>query len=129
MIEIIKTEKDNIIGIKCVGLVTQEDYQNILIPFLEEAIPKYGPLRAFCDMREFMGMEWKALWDDFKYGIKHTKDVERIATVGDQRWVAWLMKFSSLFYKMKLKHFNSSQVEEAWNWVNEEDEVSTSSEG
>lgn len=122
MIEIQETDKPNVIGFRCVGKLPHEDYQKILIPYLDEKIAKYAPLKALCDMRDFTGMEVTAVWDDFKYGIKHNMDVGRIATVGDQNWIAFFMKIGPLFYKnMKLKHFESSQIDEAWKWIKEED--------
>ena len=118
LIEIIPEEKKKLIHFKCEGVITHEDYQKVLIPTLENEIGKEGPLRIYCDMREMTKIKGKAIWDDYKFGIHHLKDFDRIATVGDQWWMSPLMSISSLFFKTKLKHFIGDKFEEAWKWVN-----------
>ncbi|HUX80676.1 MAG TPA: STAS/SEC14 domain-containing protein [Alphaproteobacteria bacterium] len=118
LIEIIPEEKKKLIHFKCEGVITHEDYQKVLIPTLENEIGKEGPLRIYCDMREMTKIKGKAIWDDYKFGIHHLKDFDRIATVGDQWWMSPLMSISSLFFKTKLKHFKGDKFEEAWKWVN-----------
>ncbi|HUX79177.1 MAG TPA: STAS/SEC14 domain-containing protein, partial [Alphaproteobacteria bacterium] len=86
LIEIIPEEKKKLIHFKCAGAVTHKDYQKVVIPTLEKEISKEGPLRIYCDMREMTKIEGKAIWDDYKFGIHHLKDFDRIATVGYQWW-------------------------------------------
>lgn len=119
MIQIKPGKEKRLIHFKCEGVVTHEDYQKVVIPTLEKEIGKGGPLRIFCDMRDTKKIEGKAIWDDYKFGIHHLKDFDRIATVGDQWWMSPLMKMSALFFKIKLKHFKSDEFEEAWKWVNQ----------
>jgi len=121
MIQIIPEEGKKLIHFKCEGIVTHEDYQKVVIPTLETEISKDGLLRVFCDMREMTAIEGKAIWDDYKFGIHHLKDFDRLATVGDQWWMSPLMHISSPFFKMKLKHFKSQKFEEAWKWVNQKE--------
>jgi hypothetical protein len=116
MIELIPEK--GFIRIKCGRILTHQDYQDVLIPALEKAFAEKSPLRALCDMRDLEKIDWKALWDDFKFGIHHLKDVERMATVGNQWWLSFLMRFANLFFKVTLKNFKSHQLEEATEWIN-----------
>src|SRR5579862_6498389 len=100
MIDIKMVENTNIMEFHCRGALTHEDYQDILIPFLDDILSKPGPYRVFCDLREMEKVELKAMWDDLQYAMKHLKDYkkfERFATVGDQSWIAYLMKMCRPF--------------------------------
>ncbi|MBY0293508.1 MAG: STAS/SEC14 domain-containing protein [Alphaproteobacteria bacterium] len=119
MIQIIPGEDKKLIHFKCEDVVTHMDYQKIVIPTLEKELNKGGLFRVICDMRDMKKIEGKAIWDDYKFGIHHLNDFDRMATVGDQWWMSPLMKISSLFFKIKLKHFKSNQFEEAWKWINQ----------
>lgn len=120
MIKIIPGKKKMLIHFKCEGIITHNDYQKVVIPALKEKINKNGLLSLIRDMREMKKIEGGAIWDDYKFGIHHLKYFDRMATVGDQWWMSPLMKFSSLFFKIKLKHFKSHQYEEALEWINQQ---------
>ncbi|MBS0271927.1 MAG: STAS/SEC14 domain-containing protein [Proteobacteria bacterium] len=118
MIQVSNKQNGKLVHLKYEGVVTHDDYQKILIPKLKKAIKTSSPLRAFCDMRTFEKIESKAMLDDFKFGIHHIKNFERIATVGDQWWMSPLIKVSNLFLrKMELKHFKSKEYKEAQKWL------------
>lgn len=119
LIEMMPEDKKKLIHFKFKGIVTHKDYRKVLIPALEKEIGEDGPLRMYCDMREMTKIEGKAIWDDYKFGIHHLKDFDRIATIGDQWWMSPLMNIAGLFFKIKLKHFKSHQCEEAWQWINQ----------
>ncbi len=117
MIEI-KNEKDKkLLHFICSGKVTHEDYQKVVIPIVEKKIRESGPLRAFCDLRDMKSIQLRAIWDDYKLGIRHLRDFDCLVTVGNQWWMGPLMKVSQPFFKIKLKHFKSHQYDEAWEWV------------
>ena len=120
MIQVSQKKKGDVVHIICEGILTHEDYKKVLIPKLEKAIKTSSPIRAFCDVRHFKGIEGRAMWDDFKFGLHHIKDVERIATVGDQWWISPIMKVTGpLFRKLQMKHFKSDQYKEALKWVDQ----------
>ena len=68
-------------------------------------------------MTDFEGMELEAFWQDFKFGLRHVRDFERLAVVGDQRWLEWCTKAFSPMTKTELKYFQPNQLAEAWQWV------------
>lgn len=117
MIKFLKTKEEKIVHLKYEGEITDEDYKKVLIPQLEKKISKAAPLRVLADMRKVKGIGWKAMVDDYKFGMDHLKDFERMATVGDIWWLGPMMKVSNLFFKMDLKHFKSDQLEDAKKWI------------
>ena len=43
-------------------------------------------MRLFVLFEDFHGWDLHAAWDEFKFGLKHDADFERIAMVGDRKW-------------------------------------------
>ena len=118
MIEILPESLGDVFGIRARGKLTNQDYEEILIPGLETIIRKYGHVRVLCDMGEdFHGWELKAMWADGKFGLAHRKDFEKFAIVGGNRWVEWGAKLGALFMKTELRTFPHEQLQEAWSWI------------
>lgn len=116
MYEILTESQGKLLGLRVSGKVTAEDYES-LIPEMERRIDAAGPLRLLCDMRDFGGIEIEAFWADFKFSVRHLKDFERMAVVGDQRWLEWWTKAASPFVKTQVKCFGSEEIREAWAWL------------
>ena len=106
----------NYIALKAVGKITSRDYDT-LIPYLEEAIKKEGPLNILCDMTNFDGMEIKLEWRDFRFGMRHIRDFHRCALVGASKWVEWCVKITVSFFKFEVRLFQTGQEKEARNWL------------
>jgi len=51
--------------------------------------------------------------------MKHFKDIERCAAVGDQRWQKWLTEFCVPFTKATIRYFDSADAAAAQNWLGE----------
>ena len=81
MFQVLDDSVGDYVALKEIGKITSRDYDT-LIPYLEEAIKKEGPLNILCDMTNFDGMEIKAAWRDFRFGMRHIRDFHRCAIVG-----------------------------------------------
>ena len=118
MIKISNTKQENVLYIQFEGTVTPEDYEKVLIPVLEKTIKVASPINVLCDMHAFKWIEFKAMIEDYKFGTAHLKDFNRMALVGDQRWLPFIIQFSNIFYKgINLKHFKTTQHAAAKKWV------------
>jgi hypothetical protein len=51
--------------------------------------------------------------------MKHFKDIERWAAVGDQRWQKWLTEFCEPFTAGTIRYFDSVGVAAARKWLGE----------
>ncbi|MDX1335837.1 MAG: STAS/SEC14 domain-containing protein, partial [Gammaproteobacteria bacterium] len=71
------------VELRAIGKLTHEDYET-MTPMLEEALSevRHPTIDALVDIRELEGWEARAAWDDFKLGMKHRKEWNRIAVVG-----------------------------------------------
>lgn len=51
------------------------------------------------DMNDVHGWEVSAAWEDFKFGIGHFSDIERLAMVGETRWQEGMARLCKPFTK------------------------------
>jgi hypothetical protein len=104
--------------LKVIGKLTHEDYGTIT-PMIESALEgvKTPKIRVFLDASELEGWEVRAAWDDFKLGMKHGKEFEKIAILGNKRWQELAAKIGSWFISGESKYFEDAK--EAFNWLDD----------
>ena len=83
MIETLETGSPKIVGFKLHGKLHDEDYKSF-VPAVDAAVAAEGKVRLFAQFEDFHGWDLHAAWDDFKFGLKHYSDFERIAMVGER---------------------------------------------
>ncbi len=121
MLEIIKGMPENIVAVNASGKVTGEDYDNVLIPVIEEKLKQHVKIRVLYLMGpDFSGFTAGAMWDDAKIGIRHLTAYEKVAVVSDVSWVVNAMKFFSFIIPCPVKIFGNDRLEEAKTWISEE---------
>ena len=77
-------EDGKILMIKLTGKLTKDDYEHF-IPEVERLVKQHGKLRMLVQMHDFHGWTAGALWQDIKFDLKHFRDIERLALVGEKR--------------------------------------------
>jgi hypothetical protein len=118
MIEKMDRGSGRSVGFTLSGTLHDEDYETF-VPEVESVIESEGTVRILCRFQDFHGWDMHALWDDIKFATKHSKDVERIALVGETKWQEWMAKVCKPFTKASVRYFDSGHVDEAWNWIDE----------
>jgi hypothetical protein len=122
MIETIETGSPKVVGFRLCGKLHDEDYKQF-VPKMETILTAEGKVRLFIQLEDFHGWDLHAAWDDFKFGLRHYSDFERIAMVGDRKWEKWTANFCKPFTKAKVKYFDKSETDAAWKWLEEDDEA------
>jgi hypothetical protein len=88
MITILPETTGYTLVIKASGKLSVENYETDFLPILEKLIARYGQIRVVIQFDEtFTGWEPGAMWEDAKFGMRHSKDFKRIALVGAPKWV------------------------------------------
>ncbi|HEV3118902.1 MAG TPA: STAS/SEC14 domain-containing protein [Gemmataceae bacterium] len=100
------------------GKLTKEDYEHF-VPEVERLIRQHGKIRMLVQMQDFHGWTVSALWEDIKFDLKHFNHVERLAFVGDRKWEAGMAAFCRPFTAARIRYFDESQIEEAFQWIAE----------
>jgi hypothetical protein len=104
--------------LKACGKLTHEDY-NKINPMVDSALEgiKDPKIKAFIDGSELEGWEARAAWDDFKFGLKHGNQIEKIAIFGNKKWQEHTAKVGSWFVSGEVKYFESE--DNALSWLQE----------
>lgn len=120
MLEKITNLPENVLGFSAKGTVTKEDYENTLIPAVEEVFHKQKKIRFLYHLGEdFSGIDAGAVWDDTLLGIKHISGWEKMALVSDVDWIRMGVKLFGLAIPGHVKVFHNSQYDQAVQWVAE----------
>ena len=82
MFQELPVHQDNLFAFRVTGRLAHSDYQAFL-PRIEELIARYGRISLFIELEGFRGWDLEAAKDDFRFGLQHRGDFERIAMVGD----------------------------------------------
>ena len=103
-------------SIKAVGKLTHEDYEKIT-PLIDATLEgvKDPKVNVYLDAAEFEGWELRAAWDDFKIGLKHGSEFDRIAIFGNKKWQEYAAKIGTWFTSGEVKYFEDA--DEALSWL------------
>lgn len=120
MLRYIKDLPEHVIGIHAVGEVSKDDYEKVLIPRLEELVARQGEINYLLILETNVGnFTAGAWWGDFKLGLKHFKQWNKIAVVTEQKMVEWLSDALTAFIPGKSKGFSMDELDAAIKWVSE----------
>ncbi len=110
-----KIDDEFFLSLKAVGRLTHEDYETIA-PMLDSALSavKEPKIKAIVDGTELEGWELRAAWDDFKLGLKHGSEFEKIAIYGNKNWQQIAAKIGSWFISGEAKYFENYDDALAW---------------
>lgn len=113
-----RSGSDFYLTIMAVGKLTHEDYE-VITPVIDSTLEgvKEPRIKALFDAREMDGWKPRAAWDDFKIGLKHGSEFEKIALLGSKRWQETAAKVGSWFISGEAKYFED--LDEALTWINE----------
>ena len=103
------------LSLKAIGKLTHEDYETIT-PMIDSALNGVNSpiIKVYIDGTELDGWEPRAAWDDFKLGLKHGSEMEKVAIVGNKRWQELSAKLGSWFVGGEVKFFEQPDDALAW---------------
>jgi hypothetical protein len=106
------------VGFTAHGKIRAEDYEETLIPAVEELIERTGRARVLL----VLGPEWdgysaSAMFDDVKLGLEHRAAWERFALVSDADWVHLVAKLFGWLVPGDVRSFPYPKLDEAVDWI------------
>lgn len=109
---------DDTVGVRASGIVTTEDYLDVLDPAIDQVLADHESVNLIYvigpDVDHYT---FKAMADDAALA-KHPKhDWGRMAVVTDHKWIDAGMHLLLLFYPMNLRRFPMSEEVEAIAWA------------
>ena len=120
MLEIKYDMPGNVVSVIASGTVTGRDYEEILIPAMEEKMTRNGKIRIlYVFRRDFSAVTFGAMWNDAKAIIKHLTAVEKAAVVSDIRWITGVTRLFSIVIPYPVKVYGMDMLAEAQAWISE----------
>lgn len=116
MIEEMDMGVSDIVGFKVSGKLLGEDYR-ALAPHIEEVVEREGQVKLFALLEDCHGWDWHGALDEIKFGIKHYRDIQRIAMIGDKKWEKLVADLFKPFTRAEIKYFDKSKKIVAWYWL------------
>ncbi len=121
MIRLLGHMPAGVLGLEAVDDVEREDYENVIVPAINEAIAQHGKVRLVYVLGpEFDDYEGEAVWEDLKLGVRHPTTFERVAIVTDARWAGPAIKVFSVLWPGQARAFPLSELESAKRWAAED---------
>lgn len=104
------------LSIKVKGTLTHLDYEKIN-PMIDGALEgiKEPKLKMLLDAVELDGWELRAIWDDFKLGLKHKNEFGKVAIYGNKNWQELSAKLGNWFITGEVKYFEN--LDDATKWL------------
>ncbi|HEX3033754.1 MAG TPA: STAS/SEC14 domain-containing protein [Thermodesulfobacteriota bacterium] len=113
----IQESSRSLVSVKIKGILKKSELDQMQ-EVAAKAIEREGKIRILVILDNFLGWESGANWGDLSFNIKHDKDIEKIAIVGDEKWRDLALAFlAKPFRPMKIEYFDSSQLERARSWI------------
>jgi hypothetical protein len=118
MIEKLGGFPGDVLGFLARGVVTRRDYEDVLVPAVDEALKSHDKLRLYYEIApDFSAIEPGAMWEDFKTGMEHFLAWERIAVVTDIDWIAHAVRAFGFMMPAAVRAFPLKGAAEARKWL------------
>lgn len=120
MLELISDLPDNVIGVKAVGEVDDDDYEDVLVPAIEESLKHHDKIRLLYVLgSEFTDYDTEAMWEDAKLGVRTFNSYDRIAIVTDATWMRRSVKAFGWMIPGEVQVFHVDGFDAARQWITE----------
>ena len=116
MIQKLKESLGKAIGFKLSDEVTENEYKDFIAE-IDTIIADQGKIKLLIVVDYPQDFDLKASWDNLVFWIKHIKDIERLAIVGQKEWEKWLELLEKPFIHAEVKYYKKSNTKDAWNWI------------
>lgn len=122
MIERLSEMPEGVDGFRLAGKVTAGDYEEVLIPWVNEVADSERDVHAvFVIGDDFSGYEARAAWEDTKLGVRmqtrHRDLWKRIALVTEVDWIHHLASAFGWLTPGEMKTFALDELDEAKEWA------------
>jgi hypothetical protein len=118
VIELKQSSDNNILYATVHGKLTDDDYEDVLVPAIENKLKAYDKIRILVHMGDdFDSVEGEAAWEDAKVGLKHFTSFERTAIVSDRKWIRRSIKVFGFLVPGEVRLFSNDQLAEAEEWI------------
>jgi hypothetical protein len=106
-----------VIGLEAVGRVSDQDYEQVLVPAVTSALERGDVRLLYVLGREFDSYSAGAVWADTKLFAGHPRGWKKVAVVSDADWLENSVKASGWLMPGKVRDFETDDVDDALEWL------------
>jgi|SRR3954447_26258546 hypothetical protein len=121
MIERLRDLPDNVDGLRMSGHVSRDEYQQVVLPLMQECLARGGGIRLLIVIDDdFDRFEAGALWEDLKFGLGQGLELsrwERMALVSDEHWVHHAITLFGWLVPGEIKVYPLAEQPQATAWL------------
>ena len=111
---------DNVVAVRGVGLISAQDYRDVLAPEVERATAGGRRARLLLELGAgFEGYDTSAVVADSALGIGHLASFERIAVVTDAEWARRAIAVFGPLIPGEIRQFSNAETDAARGWIRE----------
>lgn len=122
MIETLRDFPADAVAIRCSGFVSKADYDQVLIPAVEQALKASDRIRLYYEVApDFAVISPGAIWEDLWVGARHWTRWKRVAVVTDVAWIRQMVIVFGFLLPGVTKVFALAQAIEARAWLTQEE--------
>lgn len=112
----------NMVGFIATGEVTKNDFENVVIPAVDEVVQKTGELNYLLVIDTALkNFTAGARWQDALLGIKKITKWHRAAIVSDSSGINTFTNVFSVVVPGEFKGFKPEELKDAISWVSSKD--------
>ena len=116
--ELLPDLPDRVVGVRAVGEVDDDDYDDVLEPAIEDRLTRHDKIRLLYVLGpEFTGYEGDAMWEDTKLGVKTFNKYDKMAIVTDTTWVRRAVKAFGWLIPGEVEVYAYDQLADARAWI------------
>ncbi len=122
MHELLDFPDPNLFGVELNDTLTEEDYE-VFASTLRNHLEEHTTTRALLVMNDVNDWTPEDRWEDLAFDIRHLRNLDKVAVVGDDLWETWLEKTELLFPMSTVQTYAAEDREEAVDWLRGDMEV------
>lgn len=114
-----------VIGLEAVGRVSDQDYEQVLVPAVSSALERGDVRLLYVLGSEFDSYSAGAVWADTKLFAGHPRGWKKVAVVSDADWLENSVKAFGWLIPGEVKVFETDDLDDAREWLsgsNDEDD-------
>jgi hypothetical protein len=106
-----------VIGLEAVGRVSDQDYEQVLVPAVSSALERGDVRLLYVLGSEFDSYSAGAVWADTKLFAGHPRGWKKVAVVSDADWLENSVKAFGWLMPGKVRVFETDDVDDALEWL------------
>ncbi|GAA4677609.1 hypothetical protein GCM10023215_07940 [Pseudonocardia yuanmonensis] len=118
MIEKLTGLPDGVLGLRAGGRLTQQDYEDVIRPLVEEAVREGRRLRCLIEIDDdFGGLTPPAVVDDMTLGLRTVGAFDGVAVVTDLAWIRTPTQWAAFVVPFPMRVFPRTDRGPAAEWL------------